>query len=97
MSLRSSSLLVSSWFSGRLAPRELDLKLINRGLIVLLVLVLAAIALNAQRVRPSALDFSGEARATSLPVREAQPLAALRPVEDYLKEVEQRDLFNPVA
>jgi len=89
--------LVASWFSGRLAPRELDLKLINRGLIVLLVLVVAAIALNAQRVRPSALDFSREARATSLPVREAQPLAALRPVEDYLKEVEQRDLFNPVA
>ena len=89
--------LVASWFSGRLAPRELDLKLINRGLIVLLVLVVAAIALNAQRVRPSALDFSREARATSVPAREAQPLAALRPLEDYLKEVEQRDLFNPVA
>jgi type II secretory pathway component PulC len=89
--------LVASWFSGRLVPRELDLKLINRGLIVLLVLVVAAIALNAQRVRPSALDFSREARATSLAVKEAQPLATLRPVEDYLKEVEQRDLFNPVA
>ena len=89
--------LVASWFSGRLVPRELDLKLINRGLIVLLVLVVAAIALNAQRVRPSALDFSREARTTSVPVREAQPLAALRPVEDYLKEVEERDLFNPVA
>jgi len=89
--------LVASLFSGRLVPRELDLKLINRGLVVLLVLVVAAIALNAQRVRPSALDISREARAASPPVKEAQPLAALRPVEDYLKEVEQRDLFNPVA
>ncbi|PYM45986.1 MAG: hypothetical protein DME14_19345 [Candidatus Rokuibacteriota bacterium] len=89
--------LVASWLSGRLAPRELNLTLINRGLIVLLALVVAAIALNTQRVRPSAMDLVSEARSARPTAKEEPPLAALRPVEDYLREVDARDLFSPGA
>lgn len=93
--------VVTSWSSRRWAPRELNLKLLNRGLIALLVLVVAAIALNTQRVRPSPMDISRPVRSampSAMPsAKEEQPLAALRPLEDYLREVEQRDLFNPVA
>jgi len=89
--------LVSSWFSGRMAPRELNLQLINRGLVVLLVLVAAAIALNTQRVRPSVTDVSMEVTSARPSAKKEQPLATLRPVEDYLTEVEARDLFNPGA
>jgi hypothetical protein len=89
--------VVASWSPRRWAPRELNLKLLNRGLIALLVLVVAAIALNTQRVRPSPLDISRPVRSATPSAKEEQPLAALRPVEDYLREVEQRDLFNPVA
>jgi hypothetical protein len=89
--------LVSSWLSGRMAPRELNLQLVNRGLVVLLVLVAAAIALNTQRVRPSVTDLSLEVTSARPSAKKEQPLATLRPVEDYLTEVEARDLFNPVA
>ena len=89
--------LVASWLSGRLAPRELNLNLINRGLIVLLALLAVALALNTQRVRPDPMDLVREAQAVSPPSKEEQPLTALRPVDDYLREVEVRDLFNPVV
>src|SRR5256712_10480211 len=89
--------LVASWLSGRLATRELNLTLINRGLIVLLALVVAAIALNTQRVRPSAMDLVSEARSARPTAKEEPPLASLRPVEDYLREIDARDLFSPGA
>jgi hypothetical protein len=89
--------LVRSWFAGRVAPRELNLQLINRGLGVLLVLVVAAMALNTQRARPRVTDLSRPARSAGLAANAEPPSSVLRPVEDYLKDVEQRDLFNPVA
>jgi hypothetical protein len=89
--------LVASWFSGRLVPRELNLPLVNRGLVVLLVVVVAAIAVNTQRTRPSPMNLSRPEGSVTLPVNADQPSVALRPVEEYVKEVEGRDLFNPVA
>jgi hypothetical protein len=86
--------LVSSWLSGRMAPRELNLQLINRGLVILLVLVAAAIALNTRRVRPSVMDLSAEVTSARPTAKKEQPLT-LRPVEDYLTEVDARDLFSP--
>lgn len=88
--------LVASWFSGRSAPRELNLTLINRALVVVLVLLVAAIALNTQRVRPSPMDLSRPARSASPSAKEL-PRAALGPMEHYLSEVEGRDLFSAVA
>jgi hypothetical protein len=89
--------LVASWFSGRRVPRELNLQVINRGLVVLLVLVVAAIALNTRKTPPSSMDVSRPEGSVALPVKADQPSVALRPVEEYLKEIEGRDLFNPVA
>src|SRR3989442_12976663 len=89
--------LVASWRSGRVAPRELNLTLINRGLSVLLALVVAAIALNTQRVRPSAMDLVSEARSARSAAKEEPPLAALRPGENDLGEMTARDLFSPGA
>jgi hypothetical protein len=89
--------LVASWFSRRSAPRELNLTLINRALVVVLVLLVAATALNTQRVRPSPMDLSRPARSASPPAKAELPAVALRPVEDYLGEVEGRDLFSAVA
>jgi hypothetical protein len=89
--------LIVALFSGRLAPPELSLALVNRGLIVLLVLAVVAMALNTQRVRPSPMDLSRLAPPAGSPSTEDQALAALPPVETYLQEVARRDLFNPVA
>ena len=89
--------LVASWLSGRLAPREVNLDLINRGLIVLLAALVVALALNTQRPRSDPMDLFREAQSASSQPKGEQPLTALRPVDDYLREVEQRDLFNPVA
>jgi hypothetical protein len=88
---------LASRFVRKFVPQEFNLQVVNRGLIVLLALVLTAIGLNTQRVQPNPLDFSREARAASPSAKEAPPLVAVRPVEDYLSEVEQRDLFNPVV
>jgi hypothetical protein len=86
-----------SRFVRKFVPQELNLQVVNRGLIVLLALVLAAIGLNTQRVQPNPLDLARPARVASPSATEAPPAAALRPVEDSLGEVDQRDLFNPVV
>src|SRR2546427_10121614 len=66
--------LVASWLSRRLAPRGLNLTLINRGLIVLLALVVAAIAVNTPPVRPRAMDLVSKARSTRPTAKEEPPL-----------------------
>ncbi len=78
------------------APQELNLKLINRGLVVLLVFSVAGIAWNMNRAQPSLKDLSSQVAAASPLAGEEQPLASLRPLAEYLGEVEKRDLFNPV-
>ena len=77
-----------------LVPRELSLKLVNRGLIVLLVLSGAGVALNMNRVQPSLQDLSSQLAASRTPAGEEQALASLRPLEEYLAEVQKRDLFS---
>jgi len=78
------------------APQEVNLKLINRGLVVLLVFSVAGIAWNMNRVQPSLKDLSSQVAAASPLAGVEQPLASLRPLADYLGEVEKRDLFNPM-
>jgi hypothetical protein len=82
-------------FAGGLAPRELNLKLINWGLAVLLVAVGATIALNMNRIRPGLTDLSGRGAVARASAGAEQTVASLRPPEDYLAEVEKRDIFNP--
>ena len=83
-------------FAAGSAPRELNLKLINRSLIVLLVFLVAGIALNMNRAQPSLKDLSGQVAASRPLAGEGQALASLRPLEDYVGEVTKRDLFNLV-
>jgi len=91
-----SQRLVWVRFARGLVPRELNLKLINLGLVILLVFLVAGIALSVNRVQPNLKGlFSQEAPSRPL-AGEEQALTSLRPLTDYLREVENRDLFNPV-
>jgi len=90
----------SSWFrSGPGLAPELNLRLMNRALVVFLVLVGAGIAFNMNRVRIMPKYLTGRAVEPSPAVENEagvrRGLAALRPFLDYLKEVEERDIFNP--
>lgn len=76
---------------------ELNPKLINQGLIVLLLLLVAAIALNLNRVQPSLKHLSSQVAASMPPAEQEPALASLRPLADYVGEVEQRDIFNAAA
>lgn len=83
-------------FDSGMVPRKLNFKIVNRSLIVLLVFVLAGIAYNINRVRTSVKDLSDQQAALSPPAGVQEELASLRPLADYLKEFEKRDLFSPV-
>jgi len=89
----------SSVRSGTGLSPELNLRLLNRALIVFLILVGAGIAFNMNRVRAIPKYLTGRA-VEQIPAAENEAgvkmeLAALRPLLDYLKEVEKRDIFNP--
>ena len=83
-------------FPRGLAPRELHFTLINRGLMVLLIFLVAAIAFNMNRVQPSLKALFSQVVASRPLAGEEQALASLRPLADYVREVEKRDLFHPV-
>ncbi len=83
-------------FPRGLAPRELHFNLINRGLMVLLIFLVAAIAFNMNRVQPSLKALFSQVVASRPLAGEEQALASLRPLADYVREVEKRDLFHPV-
>jgi hypothetical protein len=83
-------------FTTGLAPRGLNLRLINQGLMVLLVFLVAGIALNMNRIQPSLKDLSSRVVASGPLGGEEQALASLGPLADYLRVVEERDLFHPV-
>ena len=83
-------------FQRGLAPRELHFNLINRGLMVLLIFLVAAIAFNMNRVQPSLKALFSQVVASRPLAGEEQALASLRPLADYVREVEKRDLFHPV-
>lgn len=85
-------------FARGLVPRELNLKLINLGLIVILLFFLVTgIAVSMNRVQPNLKGlFSQEAPSGPLAGEEQALTSLLRPLTDYLREVEKRDLFNPV-
>lgn len=78
------------------APRELNFKLINLGLIALLVFLVVAIAFNMNRVQPSLKDLSSRVAASRPLTGDEQAVASLRPLADYVGEVEKRDLFHPL-
>lgn len=90
--------LLRARFARGLVPRELNLKLINLGLIVVLIFFLVTgIALSTNRVQPNLKGlFSQEASSRPLAGEEQALTSLLRPLTDYLREVEKRDLFNPV-
>ncbi len=83
-------------FPRGLAPRELNFNLTNRGLMVLLIFLVAAIAFNMNRVQPSLKALFSQVVASRPLAGEEQALASLRPLADYVREVEKRDLFHPV-
>ncbi len=89
----------SSWVrsAAGLSP-ELNLRLMNRALIVFLILGGAGIAFNMNRVRTIPKYLTGRAVEPSPAAgNEAgvkKELAALSPLLDYLKEVEERDIFT---
>jgi len=78
---------------------ELNLRLLNRALIVFLILVIGGIAFNMNRVRTIPKYLTGRgiepSPAAGNEAGVKKELAALRPLQDYLKEVEERDIFNP--
>jgi len=89
----------SSVRSGTGLSPELNLRLMNRALIVFLILVGAGIAFNMNRVRAIPKYLTSRAVEQS-PAAENEAgvkkeLAALKPLLDYLKVVEKRDIFNP--
>ena len=67
-------------FPRGLAPRELHFTLVNRGLMVLLIFLVAAIAFNMNRVQPSLKDLSSQVVASRPLAGEEQALASLRPL-----------------
>ncbi len=75
---------------------ELNLRLMNRALIVFLILVVGGIAFNMNRVKPSLKALFSQVVASRPLAGEEQALASLRPLADYVGEVEKRDLFHPV-
>jgi hypothetical protein len=84
-------------FAAILTPRELNLKLVNQFLIAFLVLVMVGIVYNMNRIRASVADLSGQVAAPEVTAGEPQALAYLKPLAEYRKDFEKRDLFSPVA
>jgi len=89
----------SSWVrsAAGLSP-ELNLRLIIRALIVFLILVFGGIAFNMTRVRTIPKYLTDRAVEPSPAAGNVagvkKELAAFRPLLDYLKEVEERDIFT---
>ena len=83
-------------FAAGLVPGELNLKLINRGVIILLVFLVTGIALNLNRVQPSPKDLSSQVPASRPLAGEGPATASLRPLEEYVVEAAKRDLFSLV-
>jgi len=81
-------------FAAGLVSRGLNLKLINRGIIILLVFLVAGIALNLSRVQPSPKDLLSQVPAPRPLTGEEQATASLRPLDEYLGEAAKRDLFT---
>lgn len=76
-------------------PREISLKRIHQGLVVLLLLSGAWFAYDINRVQPHIEDLTDPSAVSRPHVMEEQPVAALRPLKDYIEEAKKRDLFSP--
>ncbi len=84
-------------FGAGFLPRELSPSLINRSLLVLLIFLGAGIAFDFSMngVQTSLKDLPAQVAPLRPPVEEEQALVSLRPLPEYLKEVEERDIFSP--
>lgn len=77
------------------APKDLNLKLINVGFSIILGVLMVAIGVNTNRAQPSVKDLSTRLATSTPPAHEQPVVATLRPLGEYVGEVETRDLFHP--
>jgi hypothetical protein len=84
---------VRTRFTKGLVPRELNLRLVNRGFGVLLAIIVATIALNTSKARPSLTDLTRRGAAPRVAAPGEPEAVSLRPLEDYLAEAGKRDIF----
>lgn len=77
------------------ARSEFSLKRGNQALTVLLLLFLGGLAYDLNRVQPRVEALTGAAVGSKPGATTEEPLASLRPLDEYLQEVGMRDLFSP--
>lgn len=80
---------------GARASKDLNLKLINAGLSIILGFLLVAIVVNTKRLQPTVEDIALQFAASTPPAQEESVRAAPRPLAEPDGEAEKRDLFRP--